>query len=398
MNTPFMFILFGSTGDLAQKKIMPALFKLYAEGQIGDGFTIVAFSRRPWNDQQYRDFIKPALEKARNIDQSKLTTFLEHVVYSEGHFTEPEAYQKLEAKITEYTKPVKLFYLSVQPEFYQDILTGLSQTQLLKDPQTKIMVEKPFGHDATSATALEKEFEKVITPEQLLRVDHYLAKEGLEKLIQERKTNSEFENMLNAEHVQSIHARMLETIGIEGRGEFYERIGAIVDVGQNHVMEMLATIMMDLDKDKNTARTEVLNSLTFTGTPILGQYDRYKDEEEVDANSNIETYFKLTFTSSLPRWKGVTLIIEGGKAMAEKKSDITVLKHDGSQIVFDIDSKLAGRDAYEILIEEALNNNDDYFVSLSEVVAAWNALDPVLKSRATLLVKPYPKNSNGPML
>ncbi|MCC2630256.1 MAG: glucose-6-phosphate dehydrogenase [Candidatus Paceibacter sp.] len=400
MIQPFVFTLFGSTGDLAQKKIMPAIFRLYIEDRLPKDFAIIAFSRRPWKDKAYHDFIKPSLETI--ADDEKLEAFLHHVFYAEGHFVEQASFQLLQKKITQLKHGLstaqKFFYLSVQPEFYKNILVGLSDAGLLKEPSARMLVEKPFGHSEASARDLQSEFEKSIQADQLFRVDHYLAKEGLMNVVAMKKNDPLFEDVLSAEHIRSIHIRILEKIGIEGRGEFYERIGAIMDVGQNHAMAMLAMLMMDPKKDENDARAEVVDSLMLVGTPILGQYEGYTNEYEVAPDSHIETYFKLEFESSLPRWKGTQIILEGGKALAEKKSDIILSLKDNSKKVFDINVIIHSRDAYEILIEEALLGNDDYFVSLPEVLGAWHALEPILKNRATLELKYYPKGTNGPTL
>jgi glucose-6-phosphate 1-dehydrogenase len=388
MNKPRIFTLFGSTGDLAIKKIMPGLYKLFIEGRLPKDFMIVAFSRRQWTDHDYRSFIRPSLEK---VDTATLDQFLEHVVYSQGHFQEKKAYEHLEKGIEKHDPQFlaqTFYYLAVQPEFYDHILKGLSQTGLLKKSTAKILVEKPFGHDEKSAKTLEAEFEKWIKPEQLLRVDHYLAKEGLQLLPK-----------INPEDVQSIVVRVWETIGIEGRGEFYERIGALLDVGQNHAMEMLAAVLKDThEHDECQARAQAIRQLKAVGDPVFGQYVGYDDEEDVRPLSHVETYFKINLESTDPKWNGVSIILEGGKAMPEKRSDITVTFKNDIQKVFDIQASPSGRDAYEILIEEAILGNKNYFASFEEILASWRVLQPMLKKRAKLEVKLYPKGTAGPTL
>lgn len=396
MTKPFIFTLFGSTGDLAQKKIMPALFKLFREKRLPPQFAIIAFSRRPWDEIMFRDFLRPFL-----ADMPEREDFLKQVTYSDGTFHDLAAYTKLQNLIQKKEQAMgpseKLFYLAVQPEFYETITSGLADAHSLENIMSRIMVEKPFGQSEASAKKLEATFEKSIKPEQLLRVDHYLAKEGIRIMVEQKQKAAHLASLLNNKHVISVHARIFEAIGIEGRGDFYEPIGALLDVGQNHLLEMLASFLADPQaKNHFQARAEALRSLKVTGVPVLGQYEGYLKEKEVSPASHTETYFKLTLESSLPVWKNVPFIIEAGKAMAEKKADIVVKLKDTTEIVFDIQASPQGRDAYEILLEEATKCKHDYFASLEEVLAAWHIVDPVIAKRATLELKKYPPGTNGP--
>ena len=378
---PFTFILFGSTGDLAQKKIMPALFKLYCRNALPAEFSIIAFSRRGWTDEDYHSFIKPSLEKIDS--EAKRDVFLKHITYIEGQFQEVSAYEKIKHKVT---NPA-FFYLAVQPEFYERILEGLSQAQLLADPTSKIMVEKPFGHDEQSASLLKLHFEKNIKPEQVLLVDHYLAKEGLQV----------FKKDFDGSTIKSLHIRLFEKIGIEGRGDFYDHVGALLDVGQNHLMELLATALLDTKNLGNSdTRTKTIASLSVVKESIFGQYEDYTKEPEVAADSQTDTYFKLFLESNLEKWLGVSLILESGKSMAEKRADITCTFSDGSEKIFDIQQSTSGSDAYEILIENALLGNREYAVGINEVLSSWHVLEPVLENRAKIAVKKYPSGTNGP--
>jgi glucose-6-phosphate 1-dehydrogenase len=399
MARTLIFTLFGATGDLAQKKIMPALLALYTHGRLSEQFFIIAFSRRAWTDQEFRDYIRPYLEKLS--DEHTLSKFLRHVIYSEGQFTEKQAYETLATRIRDIEKEAalqknsthNLFYFAVRPEFYIPILSRLHDSGLVKDISSKILVEKPFGSDEISARDLESQFEQKISCEQLLHVDHYLAKEGLLKIIETRKENHELEKQLSHISVQKIHVRIWEKIGIEGRGELYETLGAIRDVGQNHVLQMLATLMMDITQDENSSRTDVINSLSVVGEAIFGQYDGYLEEKNVKSRSKTETFFRLTLKNSLERWKNVEIVIEAGKAMPVRVADVTIVFKNGSKHVFDVQQSLSGRDAYEILIEEAMLGNDDYFASFEEIIAAWKLLDPVISRLATDEVTQYPKGT-----
>jgi glucose-6-phosphate 1-dehydrogenase len=400
MDKPFIFTLFGSTGDLAQKKIVPALFNLFKKGQFKAPFSIVAFSRRHWNDEEYRAFIRPYLTKHTTKSVEHIDAFLEHIVYAEGHFTEQHSFKKLKQTLDQEEKNVgkaqQLFYFSVQPSFYTDIIKGLDSADIFND-RTKVLIEKPFGTDVPSAEELEKLLVHHLHDSQIYRVDHYLAKGGFEALLEARKTDHSLEAKLNNKHISKIIARIRESIGIEGRGEFYDATGALIDVGQNHLLEMLAAGLMDIeDPDQNKARADVIASLTLKGEPVFGQYEGYREEEGVSPQSKTETYFMLQAESSLPRWKGVPIILEAGKALKEKAVDVMMIPDTGNPLIAPMNIK-RDKDDYEIVIEEALLGNKGYFASLKEIIAAWKFLAPVFKKRATLEVKIYPPQSNGPL-
>ena len=400
MQNRFIFVLFGSTGDLAQKKIIPALFKLYREGRLAQQFSIIAFSRRDWTDENYYSFIEPVLSQLGS--QEERIGFLRHIRYARGHFREGASFDHLKTKLDQEQKSFGgaqlFFYFSVQPEFFENILNSLSASGLLSDQSSQILVEKPFGHDESSARELLHQFLKKINLDQLLLVDHYLAKEGLQHLIKLRKENPVLEQKFNNNWVTEIKAQIFETIGIEGRGEFYERIGALMDVGQNHLMEMLATLLMDITNlDQHTARADAIRSLNIMGQPILAQYHGYIEEPEVAQDSHVETYFKITLESNIEKWKGVSIILEAGKALAEKKAALSISFHTGQDFIADIQSTFHHRDAYEILIEKAIEGNKEYFVSIEEVLASWHVLSPILECGAACRPPslPAPLSSRG---
>lgn len=394
---PLLFILFGSTGDLARKMIMPALCSLLSAGELPADASIIAFSRRAWSDDDYRAFVRPSLERCCVSDG-----FLSRVRYSEGHFHEPAAYERLAEKARAAISVMPagaevLIYLAVPPDFYSDILDGLRASGLnapiAGSDQPKLMLEKPFGTDAASAAALERRLEGLFPPDSILRVDHYLGKAGLAELVRARTTDPKFEEGLRGSSVVSIAARLVEDIGLEGRADFYDRIGALRDVGQNHVLEMLATAIMDLEKPVNEARAEALESLSVVGEPELGQYEGYQREEGIAPGSRTETYFKFEMASSLPRWKDVRFFVEGGKAMAEKRSDVSLVYTDGSTERYDMNAP--GRGAYETVLRRAAAGDRSYFPSMREVTAAWRIVDGIVARLGDIPLCIYKKGSKG---
>ncbi len=403
-HVPVLFTLFGATGDLAQKKIVPALFALYKDKKLPEHSRIIAFSRRPWSDAEYREFIRPSLDKKNNSDDST-TDFLKNIVYVQGTFDTPESYSNLYNKISEIEKELgtateKIFHLSVQPEFFVTIFTGFKNANLTG----KILVEKPFGHDLESAKKLQATVLKYFSEDSIYRIDHYLGKSGLNRIFETRKNDKNLEAKLTNKDIKSITVRLLENIDIAGRGEFYETIGALRDVGQNHLLEMLAVFAMSIpDSDEKIpgARAQVLNALQqrdkelIKGTYVMSkaQYHGYTQEPDVKADSTTETYFKIHTGINISRWIGIPITLEAGKALAKKVADIQVLFNDGSEKVFDMDSRNEGdtRDAYEILIEKAMMGDKTSFVSIDEVMASWKFITPILEEFKNIPLTTYPK-------
>jgi glucose-6-phosphate 1-dehydrogenase len=415
MNThpPLIFVLFGATGDLAQKKILPALLALFSDKLLPKDLSIIAFSRRSWTNKEYHDFIRPSLEVKKIYSQEIIEEFLQHVTYTRGTFDEQEAYMNLKEKINNLIKNSKnilpaqvLYHLAVQPEFYELIAEKLAEIHLQYTSQenisSKLLVEKPFGHNKESAQKLENHLEQYFAEQQIFRIDHYLAKQGLLDLLNTRKSNKDLESRLNSKYVASIHVKFLEKIGIEGRGEFYDSTGALKDVGQNHVLEMLATLAMDLPNgnDKNNSiqdtRAAVLQDLkkvlpkTINQINVMGQYKEYSEETDVSAGSRTETYFKITTEILSERWKDVPVTLEGGKHMSEKRSEVEIIFKDNSRIIFNIEkSEDKPRDAYEILILKALESDKDYFAGIEEIIASWEFIDSVIENKDKIKLEMY---------
>lgn len=391
---PITFVLFGATGDLAKHKILPALCALYTKGALPEGSEIVAFSRRPWGDDTYRSFIEPSL-KAFSADQ--VQNFLARVSYAQGTFGDPTSFAALKEKIT---TSEAFYHLAIHPEFYEAVVHGLGKAKLLG----KLLIEKPFGHNYASAFSLENNIEKYFPPECIFRVDHYLGKEGLEALLAQRSTDTTLESSLVKEHVASVACRIFETVGIRGRGEFYDSVGALKDVGQNHLLVMLATLLMEIPPTLTEiphARALALQALeprVFTqgGLAVVrGQYEGYQGEPDVKEDSETETYFKIEVHSRSPRWDGVPLVLEAGKALKEKKNEIEVVYKNGTHRVFDMETPRI-RDAYERVVEAALLGDISHFAGIEEVLAAWKFIEPLGVYLPQIPLHIYPKGSAGP--
>ncbi len=400
-NTQLYFVVFGATGDLAQKKIIPALSALYKNKKFPEDTKIIAFSRRPWGDEDYRKFITPSLSIQPNSSLEEIQDFLRHVVYSQGTFDDPLAFQNLKAKIPD--DATVIYHLAIQPEFYAATISGIASMNIPKEQQ-KIVIEKPFGHNLTTAIELEKIIEQYFTEDQIYRIDHYLGKQGLQKIIETRLEDHNLEASLNNTNVESIKVRIIESLDIQGRGEFYETVGAFRDVGQNHVLEMLAVATMELSDTKinavhqQQARAQVLENLKLlsdkplTDTIIRKQYEGYRQEQDVSPESQTETYFSVMAEIKNERWRGVPIILEAGKAFKEKVSEVVITLKDGKAKHFNIEEGRT-RDAYEILLLRVLEGDKRLFVSMKEVEASWRFIDSVIQHFKDIPLTTYPKHS-----
>ena len=277
-NIPTVFIIFGATGDLMAKKIVPALFHLYKKGKFPHLFKVIGVSRRKLTEEEFVNYvhellIKHSKEKMTSIQIQK---FLTYFMYHQGDFEDMASYKSLASRmgIVDGQWNVcsnKLFYLAVPPQYYKGIFEHLSRSGLTipcgpEEGWTRVIVEKPFGRDSKTAEELDILLGNLFKEEQIYRIDHYLAKEMLQNILTFRFSNNLFENEWNNSFISKINIRTWESIGVEGRGQFYDGVGALRDVGQNHLLQMLALITMDKPltleaKDVRKKRAELLSQL-----------------------------------------------------------------------------------------------------------------------------------------
>lgn len=445
-NIPTILVILGVTGDLAAKKIIPALFNLYEKEQLPKLFSIVGYGRRPWKDSDVQAYVLEVMAKHGKVHHPGLQEFIQKFAYQEGLFETVDGYEQLAKRLGTQDEEWKacsnkLFYLSVPPEQYEVILehiksTGLSVPCSDETGWTRILVEKPFGKDAASAEALDERLGTMFREEQIYRIDHYLAKEALQNILTFRFANDIFENVWSNEFIERIDIRGWEQLGVESRGSFYDGIGALRDVGQNHLLQMLALITMDhpgvlTSEAIRTARYELVRQLRIPhGDHVQqrtyrAQYDGYRDIVGVRTDSNTETYFKAEVGLHHPKWRGVPVMIEWGKRMGEVKKDIVVTfkhvtpclcppeGHRQNTVTFSLEPEekisvslwakqpglnyqmaqkslefsLRGTEQrtqyveeYEKLLLDAVQGDQTLFVSTEEVKAMWQAVDPIVEA------------------
>lgn len=474
MIKPTIAVIFGATGDLSRRKLLPALFHLYNKGLLPEKFAIVGFSRGNLSNDDFREIAKKAIiDKDSSHSEEMLNRFLENVSYTQGLFDNESGYKSLSQSLFDIdsrwkTCSNKLFHLAVPPSLYDGIFGHLAKSGLTipcgggegwtpLEAQhtekstimsgnsrsltgwTRVLVEKPFGKDLKTARELDAKLGKLFDERQIFRIDHYMAKEALADILSFRFSNSLFEPLWNKEHIEKIEVKFFETLGMEGRGKFYDEIGALRDVGQNHMLQMLAFATMEnpgkLDADairKN--RAELLEALSPMNKQQIkedteqGQYKGYRNESEVNPDSKTETYFKIKMHIDNNRWNGMPVYLESGKKLNEAKKEISVYfkkpitcicspdeEHIEHQNVltfridpdegisirfwakkpgFDMslepkelsfsyndkkDNKEKIPDAYERVLFDCIKGDQTLFASTAELEASWKFITPIVE-------------------
>lgn len=413
---PTTLVVFGATGDLFRKKLAPALLRLFARGLLPKAFRLVAFSRRPWSDEEFRQFLSDTLrEKSADVSRESLTGFLRRVSYTEGdlgnegsYHTVAEALSALDAEAGVCMN--KLFYLATPPSSYEGILNHISASGLAipcaptkgggEAGWTRILIEKPFGSDLETAQKLDRLLAELFSENQIFRIDHYLAKEAFQNIVTLRFSKGPLESLWNSEHIEKVDVRIFEKDGIGSRGAFYDGLGALRDVGQNHALQMAALVGMEHPAHLSaeavrTERAAALQRFKVVGPVVRGQYEGYRSEAGVVPDSQTETYFKMTLALATPRFKGVPFIIEAGKGLFESRAEIIIhfkkmsafvcpvgVTCGENSVVFRSESSVAGAqvlDAYERVLLDALRGDQTLFTSTDEVMAEWEIVMPILE-------------------
>ncbi len=463
-NIPTILVIFGGTGDLSRRKLLPALFDLYENNLLPDMFKIIGTARGELSDDEYRIFAKNAIKKHKKNKNNgeSINQFLDNVVYHSGDFSVSENYKKLAERLISIEDSFgvcsnKLFYLSVSPLFYDVIFKELANSGLTipcsqETGWTRVLVEKPFGEDIKTSKELDRKLGLLFKEEQIFRIDHYLGKETLQDISMFRFSNLIFEPIWNNKYIDKVELILNEDIDIEGRGSFYDKIGALKDVGQNHMLQMLAFVAMDNPEEFNPKtvrekRASVIEKLKMIRKKDLhhcvlrGQYSGYKNEDGVAQNSKTETYFKIKVFLDSERWSGVPFILESGKALSEKKAEINIhfkkmekclcpfdteqmhsniltfriqpdsgisilfwvkkrgvkMKLESKKLSFSYkDEKERKITAYERILFDAIIGDQTSFTSTREVSAAWKFITPILENWKDLKLHEYEKGTKGP--
>ncbi|MBC7792521.1 MAG: glucose-6-phosphate dehydrogenase, partial [Clostridia bacterium] len=341
-------VIFGASGDLAKRKLFPALYNLAKGNELPEQFAIVGVSRSIPNDSALREIVRGALEKFAGEEVDKATwERLSRCLYMvTGDVVEEKTYNDLGAAIERAAKEhgtgkSVLFYLSVPASSFPEILPRLKSAKLVhatgsKDQWTRVIVEKPFGHDIESAVELNDLANKTLDESQVFRIDHYLGKETVQNILAFRFANSIFEPLWNRKFIDHVQITAAEKIDIEGRGKFYEETGILRDVVQNHLLQVLALFAMEppnaltagelrSEKARMLRAMRPFETKNVSQAVVLGQYEGYRDEKDVAKDSQVPTFTALKLFVDNWRWQGVPFYLRAGKGLKSRVTEIKVV-------------------------------------------------------------------------
>jgi glucose-6-phosphate 1-dehydrogenase len=450
---PAIFVIFGITGDLAQRRLLPALYHLVKDKLLHEHTAIVGVSRKALSPDELLAKVELCVLEADNVcDPVALADFRQRLRMVQLDPNAPDDYDRLRTTLDGIEQAHgmcmnRLFYLSIPPHVYQPIIQNLGEHRLNigcdhKRELSRLLVEKPFGYDLPSAEELIRNTAEHFTEEQVFRIDHYLAKETVQNILVFRKQNPIFMGLWDKTHIRSIEIDMSEQIGIEGRSEFYDSVGALRDVVQNHLLQLLALVTMELPKATDSATLheakQQLLSQVHPADPIKTIRAQYAGYHEAVANpsSTTETYVRVSLTIDNERWQDVPVTITTGKALQNKRTAITMtfgekdiaaanklvfriqpnegiavellVKRPGFDTkteVVDMDFSYHGvfsepehPDAYERVLIDAIRGDHSLFATSEEVLAAWRILQPILTAwqQSSTDLRTYEQHSAGP--
>lgn len=449
---PFSFFLFGVTGNLAQIKVIPALYDLFERKRIPSGSRIYGVARKEMTDSEFRTYVWDILHLPNNhhthpIRDDVWSQMCDALSYITGDFSGDQLYSNLNARLAQHHHKNKIFYLATYPQLYETIFTHLQKVGLTKEEDgfSRLMLEKPIGVDLPSATRLNEQIARFFEESQVYRLDHYLGKETLQNILTFRFGNGLLEHLFNHEYVDHIQITATEGFGIGRRGVYFDSVGMLKDVGQNHSLQMLTAVTMDAPTEFSNAavtkeRIKVLEKLIPEKDKIVfGQYEGYTGEEFVQKDSSKDTFFALRTHIDNDRWRNVPIYIRAGKMLTQTFTEISLVfknpinrlfthlecgnepnvltfrLNPNEGIVLKFLSKIPGHDlqlepqymqfcykyrgeglpdAYERLIADVIAGDQTYFNDACEVEAQWKFTD-VLSAAATVAT-PYPQKSWGP--
>ena len=471
---PCAFVLFGATGDLAHRKVIPAIYQLWRTNLLPAEFSLVAVARRPYTNESFAAEVRASVEKysrVQPIDEAAWAELAKRIVYQQLDFADDDAFARLNATLDELdakcgTAGNRLFYLATQPSQVTEIVRQLGRVGLDHEMRgggwRRLIVEKPFGRDYDSARLLNHEVNKVFRESQVYRIDHYLGKETVRNLLVFRFGNGIFEPVWNRSYIDHVQITMAESIGVEGRGAFYEETGATRDILQNHLLQLMTLVAMEPPSSfqADALRDQKLAVLRAVCTPtaeeikheiVRGQYGPgwvegepapgYRQEPEVDPESETETYVAGRFTIDDWRWSGVPFYLRAGKRLPKRATEIAIqfkevplrLFRDSAgdpapnvlamriqpdegimlrfaakvpglgldvrtvNMDFDYDTSFVvdSPDAYETLILDALLGDASLFTRADEVEAAWSIVTPIINAWADQPAPHFPDYAAG---
>ena len=468
---PCIVVIFGATGDLTGRKLAPALYNLGHEGLLSPNFAMVGFARREKTHEEFRSELKKDIStySRTSLDEAFWKTFQEQIFYHCSDFDSDEGYKNLATFLTQLdgrfgTRGNRVFYLSVQPKYFPIIVEKLRTFGLIYDAEktkerfSRVIIEKPFGHDSESAAKLQEQIQIHLHETQTYRIDHYLGKETVQNLLVLRFANSIFEPLWNFKNTDHIQITVAEDIGIGTRGAFFEEEGLLRDVVQNHMMQLLSLVAMEPPvsfsasaiRDEKVKVLQAIRPLSFKDfeeTVIRGQYGPgfihgeaaagYREEGNVNPRSSVETYVALRFFIDNWRWANVPFYLRAGKRLPKRATEIAIVFKEAPGVLFQnresnilairiqpdegislkINCKVPGPhspiqpvkldfrygsyfgksppEAYERLIWDCILGDSTLFARADEVATSWSIFTPLLEYWSSTKPKRFPNYASG---
>ncbi|MDQ0231883.1 glucose-6-phosphate dehydrogenase [Metabacillus malikii] len=465
-----VIVIFGATGDLAKRKLFPSIYRLVQNEKIGSEFAVVGVGRRPWTNDEFRNNVTDSIQSSTK-ESKNLEEFTSHFYYHPFDVTNPSSYLELNDLLgnldgTYQTEGNRIFYLAMAPEFFGTIAQNLKKQGLTEtNGWSRLVIEKPFGHDLPSARKLNQEIREAFNEEQIYRIDHYLGKEMVQNIEVIRFANALFEPLWNNRYISNIQVTSSEVLGVEDRGRYYENSGALRDMVQNHMLQMVALLAMEppikLTTDEiRSEKVKVLRALRpvkedeVSNYFVRGQYANgeldgkqlvgYREENNVDPESQTETYVAGKLLIDNFRWAGVPFYIRTGKRLAAKSTKIVVqfkdipmnlyykkgetlppnllviniqpdegitlqlnAKKDGDagdsnpvqlDLSNDFHDGINTPEAYEKLLYDCMRGDATNFTHWDEVALSWSFVDPISEawSKGKAAIASYASGSMGP--
>lgn len=451
-------VIFGASGDLTSRKLIPAWYNLYRQNRLPEQFQVVGFARRPYSHDDFRGLMRDALAKNEDFDEKTWEKFAQKLWYSRGDLNTAADYESLHKFLYDIEKSNanRLYYLATSPNYYEAVVTNLQEARLTseEDGWRRLVVEKPFGFDLASAKALNKTIHKVFNENQVYRIDHYLGKETVQNILFFRFANTIFEPVWNRNYIDHVQITVAEEVDVEHRGGYYDGAGVLRDMFQNHLLQLLSLVTMEppSSMSADALRNEKVKALSALRTvepadAVRGQYEGYVGSEGIAPDSTTPTFAALKLHIDNWRWQGVPFYLRSGKALKQKASEIVIEFRRPPHLFFDLprgqelepnllclciqpdegihiqfQAKVPGSmkdvqsvpmefkysdsfgdtplpEAYERLLLDAIHGDAALFTREDEIELSWKLIDSVnhcWEMKKALPLETYPRASWGP--